>query len=261
MRKFCLGIASLVFTMALSAQNISNKVMPSVGGSLSSGTHQISFTIGETLISTLTTSGNILTQGFQQPNNSGKDLSLQNPGALESLVAYVDKGTAIVVWGTKPTAKTGRFVLERLNNVTNSYDVVDTRPFDIAKVEFSKYDFTDTDPQDGENVYRVKQIVLQEAPRVSDVRKLNFDAVDVVNLFPNPAVDDVNLDLSSYLGRGADISVYSYSGQLMLQQKVEKISSQPVKLLLNRIETGQYQVRVKVSDKKSLIVKSLMISK
>jgi Secretion system C-terminal sorting domain len=260
MRKFCLGICAIGFSIGLSAQKISNKVMPSVGGSLSSGTHQISFTIGETLISTLSTSGSMLTQGFQQPIN-GSSLSLQNPGALESLVAFVDNGTAKLVLGTKPTAKSGNFVLERLNMETGTYEAVDSRPFNVTKTEFTKFDFTDTDPLDGENVYRVKQVVEKEVPRLSDVRKLNFDAIDMVSMYPNPTIDEVNLDLSAYMGRKADISIISISGQSMLQQKVEKIGSQPIKILVNSIETGQYQIRVNVSDKKNPIIKSLMISK
>jgi hypothetical protein len=260
MRKFCLGICAIGFSVGLSAQKISNKVMPSAGGSSSSGTHQISFTIGETLISTLSTSGSMVTQGFQQPTNR-PSLSLQNPGALESLVAFVDNGTAKLVLGTKPTAKSGNFVLERLNIETGKYEAVDSRPFNVTKTEFTKFDFTDTDPLDGENVYRVKQVVDKEVPRLSDVRKLNFDAIDMVSVFPNPTIDEVNLDLSAYLGRNAEISIVGLTGQTMLQQKVEKIGNQPVKILVNSIETGQYQVRVKVSDKKSPIIKSLMISK
>jgi hypothetical protein len=257
MRKFCLGVVILASAMTLSAQKISNKVIPSGGGTLSSRTHQITFTIGETMVPTITASGKMISQGFQQPTVT--DLSLQNPSTMESLVAYVEKGTAKLVWGTTPTAKSGDFVLERLNNETNTYEPVDSRPFNESKA--TEYDFTDFDPQDGDNVYRVKQVVPQQVARVSEVRKLTFDAVDIVNLFPNPAIDEVNLDLSSYLGRKADISIFSYSGQLMLQQKVDKIGSQPVKLLLDRIETGQYQIRIKVLDKKSLIVKPLMISK
>lgn len=261
MRKFCLGIMSIAFAMTLSAQNISNKVMPSVGGTLTSNAYQITFTIGETLIPTLTSSGNIITQGFQQPDET-RNMSLQNPSASESLVAYVEKGTAKVLWGVPtPALKTGSYVLERLNNETNIYETIETRPFNPTKATLSEYDFTDNDPQDGENIYRVKQIIPKEVARVSDVRKLNFNGVETVTLFPNPAVESVNLDLSSYLGKGADVSIFSYSGQLMRQQKIEKIGDQPVKILLDRIETGQYQIRIKVDAKKSLIVKPLMISK
>ncbi len=261
MRKFCLGIVLIAFAMTLSAQNISNKVMPSVGGTLSSRTNQITFTIGETLIPTLTASGHMLTQGFQQPDDLSS-LSLQNPSASESLVAFVDKGTAKVVWGTAtPSTKTGSFVLERLNNETNIYEAIETRPFNATKALLSQYDFTDNDPQDGDNIYRIKQVVPQQVARVSESRKLNFSGVEIVTLFPNPTIESVNLDLSSYAGRDANISIYSYAGQLMLQQKIEKIGNQPYKILLDRIETGQYQVRIKVTDKKSLIVKPLMISK
>ena len=261
MLKFCLGLASCALAMMLSAQNISNRVIPSLGGDLISSTNQITFTIGESFIPTLIADENMITQGFQQPEIS-YNLSLQDPSSLESLKAYVEQGTAKLLWGTTlPTAKTGSFTLERLNNESGNYDIIETRPFSSEKAVLSEYDFTDNDPQDGENVYRIKQIVPNQPPHISDTRKLNFNAVEMVSLFPNPTVGSVNLDLSSYSGRGADISIFSYSGQLMLQQKIQTIGEQSVKILLNNLESGQYQIRINVVDKKNPIVKSIMISK
>ena len=260
MRKFCLGVILIALAMNLSAQKISNKVIPSGGGILTSNAHQISFTIGETLIPTLSASGFMITQGFQQPGDA-IDLSLQNPASLESLNASIDRGTAKLKWETNSTAKTGSYILERLNNESGIYETIDTRPINSLKTTLTEYDFSDSDPQDGDNFYRIKQSVPKQVARISEVRKLNFSAVEIVTVFPNPTVNEVNLDLSAYLGRGASISIFNYGGQLMLQQKIVEIGNQPIKILLDRIETGQYQIRIKVNDKRSLIVKPLMISK
>jgi hypothetical protein len=53
--------------LSTSAQTISRDVISSSGGNFTAGAKQLDFTIGETVIATLETSGNMLTQGFQQP--------------------------------------------------------------------------------------------------------------------------------------------------------------------------------------------------
>jgi hypothetical protein len=255
MRKYYLVLASCVFAISLSAQ----KVIPSLGGISSSNTSQmqITFTMGESFVPTLTAGENMITQGFQQPDNT-LYLSLQRSNS-DKLEAYAEKGTAKVVWETIPTIETTAFALERLNNETGIFETLETRQVNALKATLFKHDFTDIDPQDGDNIYRIKQIVPNQLSSISENRKLNFNGAEKVTLFPNPAVAFVNLDLSSYVGKDAIVSIFSYSGQLVLQQKIDKINELPVKILLNTIETGQYQMRIKVTDKKSSIVKPLII--
>jgi hypothetical protein len=49
------------------AQSISRNVISSAGGSLTDGNNIITYNIGETVISTLSTGSNTITQGFEQP--------------------------------------------------------------------------------------------------------------------------------------------------------------------------------------------------
>jgi hypothetical protein len=49
------------------SQSISRKVVSSAGGTLTGGSSMVTFTIGETVIPSLSAGGNIITQGFQQP--------------------------------------------------------------------------------------------------------------------------------------------------------------------------------------------------
>jgi hypothetical protein len=52
---------------ASTAQTIARNTLPSAGGILTGGSNQITFTIGQTVIPTLTAGSNMITQGFQQP--------------------------------------------------------------------------------------------------------------------------------------------------------------------------------------------------
>ncbi len=57
----------LISLTHLNAQSIARSSISSAGGSLTGGSNQLTFSIGQTVIPTLTAGGNIITQGFQQP--------------------------------------------------------------------------------------------------------------------------------------------------------------------------------------------------
>jgi hypothetical protein len=90
-------ICLLFSGLHLFAQNTDQWVISSGGGYFDSGSSSISFTIGETIISTLSSGSAILTQGFQQsftPISTGmktEDLSGEKifPNPVSS-VLYVD---------------------------------------------------------------------------------------------------------------------------------------------------------------------------
>lgn len=67
MKKVSTIIVSLLIAGFLQAQTAERSVISSSGGSYSGPALQVDYTIGEMVISTVNNSGNILTQGFQQP--------------------------------------------------------------------------------------------------------------------------------------------------------------------------------------------------
>jgi len=67
MQKLFIWIALITAVNDASAQNISRKVVSSVGGTLTGGSNKITYTIGESIIPSFNAGSNVLTQGFQQP--------------------------------------------------------------------------------------------------------------------------------------------------------------------------------------------------
>lgn len=79
--KFLLIGASLITCAALNAQSIERSVIGAAGGFATSANGSLSWTAGETAISTLSAGSVILTQGFQQPEipaSSIKSVSANN---------------------------------------------------------------------------------------------------------------------------------------------------------------------------------------
>lgn len=63
------SITAFCFLLSVSShgQSISRKVVSPAGGTLTGGGNMLTFTIGETVIPTLTAGGSMITQGFEQP--------------------------------------------------------------------------------------------------------------------------------------------------------------------------------------------------
>jgi len=69
MQKLILSVTVLLLTNLCNAQN-NQELISSSGEDFSNGTNQISWSIGEVVITTASTSANIITQGFHQTNLS-----------------------------------------------------------------------------------------------------------------------------------------------------------------------------------------------
>jgi hypothetical protein len=95
-----LGIVS---ALSVRSQTLTPTVISSSGGFYSSTNAMLSFTVAEmTMVQTFTTAGNILTQGFQQPEDFSTGIP-EIPTSAESALIY-------------PNPTNGSFTLSYLNN-------------------------------------------------------------------------------------------------------------------------------------------------
>lgn len=85
MKNLIILLAIVLPTMVF-AQSIERQVIGSAGGSATTASLQVSYTIGETVTSTGTSSNIIITQGFQQPEGGSVGINLVETGL--SVEAY-----------------------------------------------------------------------------------------------------------------------------------------------------------------------------
>jgi len=67
-KRLLLFFGMLIICYYINGQTIQNSVVSSTGGSVSTSTLKMDFTLGETVTETLSAGGNTLTQGFHQTN-------------------------------------------------------------------------------------------------------------------------------------------------------------------------------------------------
>ena len=79
-------------------------------------------------------------------------------------------------------------------------------------------------------------------------------------IFPNPANDAFNIDLTDYKNQPVEITLYNAIGQLVLVHKVAKIENTIVELDVANQEAGNYRVRIQSKGKRD-IVKAVVIAR
>ncbi len=89
MRKVYSLTAAVLLGFAASAQSLTPTVIASTGGFSQNANGSLSYTVGEmTMVETFSANGNILTQGFQQPNDISVGLIDMAKGEFGSFIVY-----------------------------------------------------------------------------------------------------------------------------------------------------------------------------
>ncbi len=89
MKKTYVLLAFVLCCAGIKAQSLSPQVIASTGGFSSNANGSLSYTVGEmTMVQTFSANGNILTQGFQQPNDNITGLIDLSQEAFGSFVVY-----------------------------------------------------------------------------------------------------------------------------------------------------------------------------
>ncbi len=180
-------------------------------------------------------------------------LPLQSAEPYLEFFATRDLRSTRMEWGTNAGHSTDYFVVERLNEAVGAFEA-------LAYVESSQdgpnaqtFVSYDDQPFEGENFYRLRMVLLDGSDMFSDVKKVDFDGLDKINIFPNPATDVLMIDLAPYEGGKVSIYLYNQLGQPMEFIEIDAASTEPLVIALSeRYTTGNYLVRVVPEGKREL---------
>ncbi|GJM32290.1 MAG: hypothetical protein DHS20C18_12910 [Saprospiraceae bacterium] len=85
-----------------------------------------------------------------------------------------------------------------------------------------------------------------------------FDAEDF-SIFPNPAKEQVHLDLINYYGKEVQVEILNQLGQPIQQRRLDEVGSSPEQFDVNTLSSGTYFIRITTNKgdkvKKFLIIK------
>jgi len=153
-------------------------------------------------------------------------------------------------WVTNTSFKTTSYDVERSADGEIFEQVDQTQSFGDTADELY-YQTEDKNPNVGINYYRLKQTLTDGSVRYSGLKKINFQLeLEEVVIFPNPANEDLYINLKAYAGLSAEITIYNQLGERLDMQSIESLTEEPVRFDVGAYNSGMYFIDVKVDDLK-----------
>lgn len=174
--------------------------------------------------------------------NANKVTVIKNvflPLRFLSFTGRTNNGQAFLQWTTENEANTSRFIVERSNDAMNYSEIGNVAAANTAGLH--AYSFTDAQPFDGTNHYRLKQVDRNGRFTYSEVLRLFKGAKNQDLLtYPNPVLQTLFVD-------GAiegSITYRMYSATGMLLKSGTKPFVQPLAIDLRDLPQGTYLLRL-----------------
>jgi hypothetical protein len=203
--------------------------------------------------------GSLINQGpitvaFRNINRYGNNIFIDNVSIAKKVVlplnivsfnAYKQSEKAIKLdWKTTNEVNCRSFLLEKsVNGISfNNIQTVD------AQNGFSNnYSIVDNMPFLGANYYRLQQIDKDGKISYSNIILVNTKNgnFNTVSLFPNPAKNNLTLNITSASTGMADVNITDPLGRSVLQNKIDlSMGNQSVLLNLQTLKSGIYYISV-----------------
>lgn len=178
---------------------------------------------------------------------SGVTPGVTLPIILDGFTAVLNNNQSVTLnWNTQMQLNFSHFVIERSADGENWNEIGTIDGAGNSNVQID-YSFTDDQPLNGTNYYRLVLVNLDNSYTYSDVKVLQTGAVAAkVNFFPNPAHDYVNISLEGTTGKEVTILLTSVSGRL-LQEKTAAAGS-VVTFSIQNVASGMYFLTVVNAD-------------
>jgi len=181
-------------------------------------------------------------------NSAPTTASIILPTTLSNFVVTKVNKTALVKWTTATEINSKNFEVQRSIDGSN-FATVGTI---AAKGFASDYNFVDEKPFTGVNYYRLKQVDNDGKFALSAVKSVKFDTDNkfVVNIYPNPATDILNVRLTN--GEAKQINILNTLGKIVYSTNVTTIGA--TQLPIKNLSAGTYFVEI-VSNENRVVEK------
>ncbi len=165
-----------------------------------------------------------------------------------------------IEWVNNTSYKNDFFSVQRLNNNSGDFEDLETINATEEVSELQYLTSYDNAPLEGDNYYRVKVAYNDGTFSYTETKKVNFNQLSQVRLYPNPTSEFVNLDLSEFKGKDVNIFMYNQFGQQVQFKNVQNVGDSPVMLNVLDYTPGNFLIRVTTQGKRD-VTKQVTITK
>jgi hypothetical protein len=153
-----------------------------------------------------------------------------------------NRKTVDVSWATALEENMNHYVVERSKDGF-SFEEIGRTP---ARNNVSNaYTFEDKNPQIGFNYYRVRGVDNSQAYSLTDTRAVELKGAAILDVFPNPTNNELNVRLFSNNQTDVQMQVIDALGRVLIEQNVTKNAGQEqFQLNTSRLSAGMYILRL-----------------
>ncbi|MDH7463143.1 zinc-dependent metalloprotease [Chitinophagaceae bacterium 26-R-25] len=186
-------------------------------------------------------SGNFSNTGF-----SGFGIGI--PGITPLPIDFLSfKGAAInnkamLDWEVATNNGISQFEVERSDNGMNYSKLGNVSVSQLPEMS-NHHAFTDNDPLEGINYYRIKEIELNGNVSYSKVVILNFAEENNFTVYPNPVQSMLNVECNKETNKALTATIFSIDGKLIKQTKASNFGKK-MNVDVTNLPAGQYILRL-----------------
>lgn len=238
---------SLTYYDITSAKTSTDDISPVTTAYL--GTGNVTFAISTTASKTIATTGGNTSSSEQTYAASGVCLTyVYNnnplPVTLASFTAEQKELAVDLNWQTTHETNSSRFDIERSRN-GKDWTKLTTIAAKKESSDIVSYNWTDVTARQGENLYRLKMIDLDETYAYSRIRSVAFEGGEALAIFPNPATDYLKVSASQSANL-SELVIANQAGNTVLRSVSATQFTDGISLA--SLPTGFYLVKLRFND-------------
>lgn len=134
------------------------------------------------------------------------------------------------------------YIVERTDNQGSGYRVIGMLPAKTPAGSNS-YHFSDGQPVNGNNYYRIKAVDVDGKHVYSNIVFLNWASTSV-RIYPVPARDVVNLVFSNSKSTDLRIQLFTINGQMIQDKMLQRVQQASVPIYRKNLAAGMYLIRI-----------------
>jgi hypothetical protein len=201
------------------------------------------------VIDNFSTSSNPFTLSWNLTGGANLNCSVL-PVEFLNFTGEISNDAGNLHWQTASELNNDHFEIER-SVQGNAFEKIGTTPGAGTSTQIHSYGFTDANPEEGWNYYRIRQVDVNGHTTVSNTLALNFHSTKefVESVHPVPSGDLVYFDFVSPEGSEIHYQVTDCTGRIVTDKKIEMVQGEnAIEINMSENEKGIYFLRV-MNDK------------
>jgi len=161
-------------------------------------------------------------------------------------------------WLTDQSDRTSEYIVERSIDGTNFELLAEFKNTGTTENYFNTIDEA---PELGANYYRLKEVFEDGNISYSSIKAVNFEVdLEAISIFPNPAQNELFVDLNAYQGQEGHMIISNQLGQIMEEITYDEIPSDVIRLDFSKYTHGLYFIQTKI-DRSEYVATKVLVSK